>query len=63
MYVHVENKQYESGTSVTLPCNPLSPQLASFRLIHDGLHPEGVTCRKDSEAQVSQNSKKGQICD
>jgi len=25
--------------------------------------PEGVTCRRDSEAQVSQNTQKGQICD
>ena len=57
------NKQDELGTSVTLPCSPLSPQLASFLLVHVGLDPEGVTCRRDSEAQVSQNYQKGQICD
>jgi len=25
--------------------------------------PEGVTCRRDSEAQMSQNSQESQICD
>jgi len=32
-------------------------------MVYVGLDPEGVTCRKDSEAQVSQNSQKGQLCD
>ena len=38
--------------SVTLPCSPLSPQLASSRSIHVSLDPGGVTCRRVSEAQV-----------
>jgi len=40
------------------PGSPLSPQLASSRLVHVGLDPGGVTCRRDSEAQVSQSSQK-----
>jgi len=39
-------------------CSSLSPQLVSSRLIYVGLDPGGVTCRRDSEAQVSQNSQK-----
>jgi len=61
--VPAENKQDKLGTRVIYPCSPLSPQLASSRSIHVGLDSERVTCRRDSEAQVSQNSQKGQICD
>jgi len=58
MTVLAENKSDELGTSVTLPCSPLSPQLASPRLIHVSLNPGGVTCRRVSETQVSQSSQK-----
>ena len=46
------------GTSVTLPCSLLSLQLVFPRLIHVNLNPGGVTCRRVSEAQVSQSSQK-----
>ena len=40
------------------PCSPLSPQLAFSQVVHVGLDPGRVTCRSDSEAQVSQNPQK-----
>ena len=58
------NKIYQ--TQVLPYSGPPSPQQASSRLIHVvhgylgviGLDPRGVTCRRDSEAQVSKISKK-----
>ena len=55
MFLQRTNKK--SGTRVTLPCSPLSPQLASSHSIDVGLDPGGVTCRRISEAQVSQSSQ------
>ena len=55
LFLQGTNKK--SDTRVTLPCSPLSPQLASSHSIHVGLDPGGVTCRRISEAQVSQSSQ------
>jgi len=56
--VFLQRTNKRLGTSVTLPCSPLSLQLASSRLIHVDLNPGGVTCRRISEAQVSQSSQR-----
>jgi len=57
-FVFLQRTNKKSDTRVTLPCSPLSPQLASSHSIHVGLNPGGVTCRRISEAQVSQSSQR-----
>jgi len=57
VFLQRTNKISQAQTS-PYPCNPLSPQLASSRLVHVGLDPGGITCRRGFEAQVSQNSQK-----
>ncbi|XP_027919177.1 ATPase ARSA1-like [Vigna unguiculata] len=47
----------KSGTRITLPRSPLSPQLASSHSIRIGLNPGGVTCRRISEAQTKYNKR------
>jgi len=51
--VPAKNKQDKLGTSITYLCSPLSSQLASSQLVHVCLDPRGVTCRRDSKAQVN----------
>jgi len=55
LFLQRTNKK--SDTRVTLPGSPLSSQLASSHSIDVGLNPGGVTCRRISEAQVSQSSQ------
>ena len=57
-YVPVENKQDKLGTSVTLPMQSVISSVGLFPVGTCLLGPGGVTCRRDSEAQVSQSSQK-----
>jgi len=43
------------------PYSLLFPRLVSFHLADVGLDPGGITCRRDSETQVSQKLSKSQI--
>jgi len=56
--VFLQRTNKRLGTNVTLLCSPLSPQLASSRSIYVNLNPGGATCRRISEAQVSQSSQR-----